>query len=333
MSNASPSHRLLIVGCGDIGSRHLQAVATLPEVRAIDVVDPRPAAHAMAQQRLAEVSGRRHDFPIRWLTTLDDAQPEGSLCIVATQAEGRSPLMQEIVTRCGYTTFLVEKLVTQSIAEYEELLAFAAAHGVRGWVNCKTRAYPFHQRAKQCLDATEPIMFQAAGGNYGVATTGIHLVDLFLFYDESSDLQLDGAFLDPVLHPSKRGATLFDLSGTIVGHTPKGSRFIVSFAKEHKASLPITLVSPRYRCIVDDVQRWAVESDERSGWVWRRAPFEGNLLISAMTAQFVRDILTTGTCHLPTLHESFAAHRVIFAALQSQFTRLLEREATLCPVT
>ena len=34
--------RILIVGCGQLGGRHLQAVASLPSVREIDVVDPRP---------------------------------------------------------------------------------------------------------------------------------------------------------------------------------------------------------------------------------------------------------------------------------------------------
>ncbi|MBI3021798.1 MAG: hypothetical protein HYY59_07365 [Candidatus Omnitrophica bacterium] len=36
--------RVLIVGCRQVGSRHLQAVATLPHVAEIDVIDPRAAA-------------------------------------------------------------------------------------------------------------------------------------------------------------------------------------------------------------------------------------------------------------------------------------------------
>ena len=44
-------YRVLIVGCGEIGSRHLQAVASLPQVSEIEVVDPRPEALELGRER------------------------------------------------------------------------------------------------------------------------------------------------------------------------------------------------------------------------------------------------------------------------------------------
>ena len=65
--------RVLIAGCGQLGSRHLQAVATLTGVDSIDVFDPRPEA----------------------------------LCVVATLALGRTALVREIADRLGYRAFLL----------------------------------------------------------------------------------------------------------------------------------------------------------------------------------------------------------------------------------
>ncbi len=64
--------RVLIVGCGQLGSRHLQAVASLTSAYCIEVVDPRPEALQLGRDRLHELGVDR--LPeVRWLQSLDDA--------------------------------------------------------------------------------------------------------------------------------------------------------------------------------------------------------------------------------------------------------------------
>lgn len=324
---------MLIVGCGQLGSRHLQAMVTLPHVREIEVVDPRPESLALGRQRVAEVPDRQSSMTMRWLSSLEAATRGGDLCVVATQAQGRCQLVRDIVERLGYPSFLLEKIVGQSIREIEELQRFLRERDCTAWVNLKTRTYPIHQRIKQRLDSEEPILFHAMGGNHGLANNGVHTADLFAFYDGANRIDLVGASIDPVLHPSKRGEQVFDLSGTLQGTTEKGSHFILSYARDHTQSEQIYIATRRYRCIVDHMQRWAVESDASTDWNWRPVPFEGDILVSHMTKAFVADILASGRCELPTLAESLAAHRFILGALQPTFSELFERSVEHCPVT
>ena len=316
---------MLLIGCGELGSRHLQAVASLPQVGEIEVVDPRPEALALGAERLAELAVRQPSRRVRWLTSLEDATPQGALCIMATRAQGRCQLVRDVLEQLGYAAFLLEKVVAQSIREAEELLEFSRAQALSIWVNCKMRAYPFHQRVKRLLDPAEPIVMTVVGGNHGLATNGIHLADLFAFYDGSDRIERAGSRIDPMVHRTKRG--LFDLSGALYGYTEKGSAFMLSCAADHQAPECIALTTRRYRCVVDHVQRWA------AGWAWRPVPSEGNLLVSEMTKQFARDILLSEVCALPTLEQSLVSHRFILGELQPHFSRLLERELELCPVT
>ena len=321
------------MGCGQLGSRHLQALASLPILDEIEVVDPRPEALALGQRRLEELSDRQPGIRLRWLSSLDDATRQGALCVVATQAKPRCQIVQYVARQLGYSAFLLEKVVGQSVQEIEELAGFARGRGVSAWVNCKTRAYPIHQRAKARLDAREPILLSTTGGNHGLANNGIHVADLFAFYDEAGRIELAGSSIDEILHPSKRAADVFDLSGTLCGRTDKGSRVVLTYAGDHLLSEQIVLASRRYRLVVDQLQRWAMESDEASGWAWRAVPFEGDLTVSAMTRRFAADILTRGSCELPTLEESLVAHRFILMALQPHFNRLLDQALAACPVT
>lgn len=327
--------RVLLVGCGEIGSRHLQAVVKLPQVREIDIVDPRPEALALGRARVAEVADRQSSMALRWLSSLEHASRGGDLCIMATQANGRGQLVRDIADGLGYRAFLLEKIVAQSIREMEELIAYTKLHGLSAWVNFKTRAYPIFKRVKQLIDPDEPIFLYTAGGNTGLATNGVHDADLFAFLDGASHIERAGcACIDPILHPSKRGRELFELSGTLHGCTKKGSHLVLSYMRGYHAWAYVSITTARYRCVIDHAQHSAVESDAASDWAWRLVPLERNILISQMTTAFASDILASGACELPTLEESLVAHRFIFGELQPHFNRLLKQpEADLCPVT
>ncbi|MBI3317664.1 MAG: hypothetical protein HYZ90_00755 [Candidatus Omnitrophica bacterium] len=325
--------KILLVGCGQLGGRHLQAVASLPEVRRVEVVDPRPEALALGRRRLKELPGLSGEISFRWLRDLGEASPGGDLCIVATQAQGRCRQVQEADDRLGYRSFLIEKIVAQSVAEMEELLESARRRRLSIWVNLKTRAYPVHRRIKGLLAGEGPLVMEVTAGNLGLANNGVHTADLFAFYDGADRIESAGSQVDPILHPSKRGAELFDLSGTLQGRTGKGSRFILAYAAEHDGPELIALTGPNRRFLVDHLSRWAMESDRESGWSWRPLPFEGDLLVSEMSKGFVSEILSSGRCLLPTLEESMAAHRFILEELKPYFERLLKRELDLCPVT
>src|SRR3989338_2973189 len=290
------SKKILLVGCGQLGSRHLQALATLDDVSQIDIVDKNAESLEVGKSRLKETMGVSGQILLNWLTDLKKASGQGDLCLMATQSPGRCRLIKEITNDLGYRNFLIEKIVSQSVEEYEDLLKFCKEKKLSVWVNCKTRAYRIHQYIKSKLNPKEPILFSAVGGNHGLGNNGVHEVDLFVFHDGAKNLYPTGSYTDSVLHPSKRGADIFDLSGTLFGYSDKGSQFTVSFAGGHTASDHISIVSPRCRFFVDHLQKFALESYAETNWQWGQIPLEENIMVSHMTKVFVSDIFQKGQC-------------------------------------
>ena len=264
---------------------------------------------------------------------MEEATKGGDLCIEATQSPGRCQRVRQVSETLGYSAFLLEKIVAQSVEEIEDLAGFSRHKGLSAWVNCQGRARPFHQRVKGLLDPADPIIFSSVGGNFGLATNGIHHADLFAFYDGGNIIRSAGSRVDPVLHPSKRGEGLFDLSGTIQGYSDKGSHFILSCAADHDSYEHFSIATRSYRCLVDHGQGWALESDQSSGWAWKPVPYESNQLVSQMTKGFANDIFSSGHCWLPTLEESLVSHRFILDELRPHFSNLLGRKIDRCPVT
>ena len=98
----SGGYKVLIVGCGELGSRHLQAVASLPIIKEIEVVDVRPEALKFGQDRLSQIPDVNRSIDFRWLSSLKEAKKIGDLCIVATKADGRYQILRDIVNELGY---------------------------------------------------------------------------------------------------------------------------------------------------------------------------------------------------------------------------------------
>ena len=325
--------RVLIVGCGELGSRHLQAVSALGEVGEIEVVDPAPDRLQTGRMRVDQVEDRNPEIRYRWLTTLDEASREGDLCVVATQADIRCSIVRDVADRSSYNRFLLEKIVAQSVDDYDDLLALARTRGLSVWVNCKKRGHEAHRTVKARLNPNQPLILSVIGGNHGLATQGVHAADLFAFYDGASRIEGGEVQVDPVLHPTKRGPGVSELSGTLNGRSEKGSRFFLSLDSTHRAPPIFSVVSDVYRAVVDDMTRSFYESAAESGWQWSQVPYNQDLKVSTMTRSFVRDILQTGGCELPTLEECRPAHDFILTALRPHFSRLIGRELDRSPVT
>ncbi len=81
--------RVLIVGCGEIGTRHLQAVASLAMISSVEIVDPNQQSLELGKARLLEIPDLNKDIEFKWLNAIDKATPNGDLCIICTKTDIR----------------------------------------------------------------------------------------------------------------------------------------------------------------------------------------------------------------------------------------------------
>ena len=328
------SKKVLLVGCGQVGSRHLQAVSSLNEVSEIHIVDSNSKSIDLAKTLLGEVPDINRKIKFKLFKELSDDSREGDIFIVATLAKGRCELVKQIENKLNYKNFLIEKIASQSVREYLDLLQFCEKKELSVWVNCQMRSYKIHKYIKSLLDPSEPIIFGNFGGNLGLACTGIHYADLFLFYDGSKEIKSACSNIDNILHPSKRGKDIYDLSGMLCGYSKKGNRCIISYGKTDMGPDYVSIVSSRYKFIVDNyITTAAFESRADSNWTWRRVPIKEKYLVSLMSKRVVFDIFKKGTCNLPTLSECLPAHKYILSELLPHFNKLLSVKDDYCPVT
>ncbi len=325
--------KVLLYGCGQLGSRHLQALATTSGIAAIHVVDVSEASLDLGKKRLDELGDKRVVENVTWSQGPHANAGDGDLCLVATLAKVRGDIVKQACREWGYRRFLVEKVVAQSLEQYNRLLDFTDQNELLVWVNCQLRTFEIYKYIKAQINPDSPITFTRVGGNKGLATNGVHSADLFLHFDGSDKVNLQSDRIDPLLHKSKRGATEFDLSGDLFGYSDKGSSFILSFAAHSDSPAHISVMSSKCKFIVSHAQNWAFECREETGWRWEPIPIKNNMLVSQTTRKIASDILQQDTCELPTLRACLPAHAYIFEALLPHFRKLTGEVINHCPIT
>jgi len=227
--------RILLIGCGNIGSRHLQALVKLPYEIDIEVIEPNSDAQNLAKKRLKEIEFEKSQFNFLWKTSLDDTK-NNDLVIIATPSKNRLELIKPLI-ELGNSRFLIEKMVCQSKQEYESILSLMNSTDSKAWVNASRRYFDSYQEIKDQLTANATINLSIFGGNMGLGSNAIHFVDLFLWFTKNEQFILNGDFLDDKIQENKRGIDYKEFSGSITGKSQNNSSLSIIFSQENDLPL------------------------------------------------------------------------------------------------
>ena len=218
--------KVTLVGCGNIGSRHLQALVKLPYPIDIMIVDPNENSQKLAKSRLNELQFKKPNFNFTWHSYLENTT-ECDVVILATPSIDRVKLVEQLL-EIGNRKFLIEKMVCQSDREFDHLLSMINSHHAKVWVNASRRYYDSYQKIKNQITDSR-INLTINTGNMGLGSNAIHFVDLFLWMTGNKKIKLNGDYLDEKLLVNRRNTDLKEFSGTIIGKSPDGSTLSINF--------------------------------------------------------------------------------------------------------
>jgi len=326
--------KIVIIGCGQIGSRHLQAIVKLKENLGIQVVEPNKEAQKVGKKRLKEaleVVPEKHAVKIEWLENINQVSNIADLAIVATTAKGRLKTIDRLF-RIGHKRFLVEKMVCQSTKGYEKLLESFDKYKAKGWVDCTRRYYPFYQKIIKLVNKESPIVFNVTAGNQGLGCNAIHFLDLFgALTQNPQGIKLNGDYLSPKLLPNKRGNDFVEFAGTIMGKIDNNFASI-TFHPESDAGITVNILSKNTRTFVDEGNRKALLATKQNNWRWEKFAFK-ELYTSDLTTEIAKSIIKNDTCKLFTIQDSYYFHKELFRIFNQHIKSVTGKNVTICPIT
>ena len=316
-------NRVLIIGAGRMGLRHLQGVLQVKEIKEVAILDLQQSALDAAK----EVVGG--DSRVEYYLSDHFIPQSFDICIVASTALNRK-LTCELAERCGCKYLMIEKPLGQSYKEVEALVFYLDTLSVTTVVNLNMRMYEPVRKLKQDLLIYPQLQGEKVitlnTGTLGIGCNGIHYLD-FLFYILDADrAEIVAAEVYDDIIPSGRGAEFCDFGGWAMIKYYNCEKLLsnVFFSMSSKSTVfgGWEIVAPNGRISIDEIaqKRITVLRKEDSRMPINRyaadylpyneesfvAPFLGDL-----TAQWISGLMQ-GNNVLPEVKETLKAHQLMF---------------------
>lgn len=324
------TRKVALIGSGELGSRHLQALAKIDLPVEIQVVDPSHEALKIAKERFDQISPNLNVRRISFFNSLDDLHSEIDYCIVATNSDVRARVTKELLLKKAVQCLILEKILFQTEDDYEAIGKLIEKYKVKTWVNCPRRIWPVYKGIHDYLKGVHLFEINISGSDWGLASNSIHMIDLIGYLAGATDYNINGDLLDSGFIESKRKGFI-EFTGTLAGSFNATPYFSISSYKDGKVPLMIQLISEKYVYMISESlgRGWIFREDK--GWSCEEFSFETPYQ-SQLTHRLIRQIIDTGASDLPSFEESAKLHIPILNC----FISFLIREGKggdRCPIT
>ena len=124
---------------------------------------------------------------------------------------------------------------------------------------------------------------------------------------DNYDIKLNGDFLINKIFPNKRGKELMEFAGTIIGEI-ESSKLIITFVPLDDIPLTVDIIGKDNRIMLDETnEEIIVFKGKIDSSIKFNYPH-----VSNSTTKILLDILEKDGCLLPTLQNSYFAHKELF---------------------
>ncbi|WP_298623532.1 Gfo/Idh/MocA family oxidoreductase [uncultured Legionella sp.] len=321
---------IVVIGSGQLGSRHLQGLTKLNIEAAIEVVEPNIESVNMTKERLNSIEQNDSIKRITFKSRIEELSDNIDLCIIATNSDVRLKVVQELLEKKRVKNIVLEKVLFQRLADYETANSLFKASDVNVWVNCARRAFAIYKQLKQRLTEEPSIEFRVVGGHWGLGCNAIHFIDLFSMLCGEVNYSIIDNKLDDEVIASKRNGFI-EFTGNITGQFKNGHTFDLVSIKNSSQPLLIEIITSKERLLVDETNgKMSVFHTD-------------NVLVDTISFDMVyqsnltdltaNQILTTSQCDLPNYADSSIIHQTLLEFLLDHIAASTGRRPEECPIT
>ena len=294
---------IAIIGAGQLGSRHLQALAKVSEEVHLYIVDPSEQSLEVSQQRFNEVNS--FDKKLTCTKSITDLPNIIEFVVIATNSKQRLDVLKELLQHAKVKYLLLEKFLFPTVSEYTEATSILENTITKVYVNCARRMWSSYQQLKSTLDTTSKIHFKVSGVNWNLASNAIHFLDLFLYLVEEKRATVNTSLLDDSLIENKRPGYI-EFTGTLQVVTPKGHELTLISKRIGEDPMAISISSLNQQIEIDELkERMLVNNEEHTFTMYHQ---------SSLTNKVYEQLQQTGVCQLVEYTEAAKEHLLLLNA-------------------
>lgn len=320
----------LIIGAGQLGSRHLQGLLKFDNCKnTIYVLDPSEASLKVAYERSLEV---KHIHKVLYVKEWTSLPRKFDFVIVATNSHVREKVVINLLENYEVKDLILEKVLFDNLDSYSKVGSILSTLNTNCYVNHSRRMYESYQNLKLAVGLDFIGNFQIVGGNWGLACNGLHFLDLFEYFGDSKIRSIDADWVsDEIVESSRVGFVEFN--GTIKGTLENGSIFNITSTPIENSYVTISIFNSNMRYVIQEFGSPSVYSFNKiDNYKLNSIPFIQEFQ-SDLTTKILLDIYLTSKCDLTKFTQARHTHEMFIKSLLAKYNNIKGINSNTLPIT
>lgn len=293
--------KILIIGTGQLGSRHLQGILSKLTRIKIYLFDTKKESINIALNRASEVSYDQNSVEIVVLKSMIEIPKHLDFCIIATTVQPRFKIFESLISNHSIDYYILEKLLFADELDY---LSFnkLSNKSTNIYVNCPRRMFKDYKNLKSIIKNEEITSISVDGYDWNLASNAVHFLDLINFFTDT-EIALDFGFRKDLLLIEGKREGAKELIGKIQGKSGSVSFEIIS--SKIKKDLIIHFNLKNNQSIVLNETKGVIAYDliHFSSIMKFNLPYQ-----SELSGSMIKQLMMEKTCDLPNLRSVFKMH-------------------------
>lgn len=321
------SNNIILIGAGNLGSRHLQGLALVKFKLKIFVVDISNSNLELAKERfeLIDKKGKHETVFVNSISDINERIFQTA--IIATNSNVRFKIAKNLLELKTVKFLILEKVLFQNLKEYDDFEIFSLNFKTKIFVNCARRLNRFYQKISKVDFGNKNIHMEVYGSSWSMCCNSIHFVDLFNFitnlFPDNWTNKLDNKIID-----SKRSGYI-EFTGELFSEDNSGNKLSLISDKKLDSSLVIK--------ISNDNIKYTIEEDSNKVVFQRQEYLENDKIYidfqSNLTNKVVESLIEYKTCNLITYEASSKLHKPLIKVMIDHYNKVNNSNFNYIPIT
>lgn len=317
--------KILLIGCGNIGFRHLEAFLQIYKKNLIIEL----IVFDINKERISEIrkyidSNKNLNLSYILCSTFPELKQTIDLAIIATDSAPRVDIIKKL-SSYKIRNLVIEKLISNNISNLHKINNLLKKSRFKNtYINTPRRFMSDYIKLKKKLNFDYPIIVESFGSNIKLASNSIHIIDLFQFLLNDKKITCINCNISKIV---KINLNYHEFEGSITFKDNKNNYLYINNLVQNNKNLSnfggIKIYNYPKSFIINESFGEILELTQniKNKKITINKTKFNFLPQSILTGLYVDKIFSKQKINLPSFNTSYFAHKLFFESLHAELKR------------
>ena len=310
---------IVIIGCGNIGSRHFQSLSLLNEKSNIYLIDP-SSENINKAIKIYNTQQSKKSNSIERVLEINKINKKIDILIIATSSSVRIDIIKKFFEHNKTKYIILEKFLFQKEEDYYLAEKIFTKNKTKVWVNQSISYQNCFKEIQSFFIKSKRINMKITGGNWGLCCNSIHYIELFEYLtNRKKTLNLQSSFFEKTIESKRTG--FYEIIGKLNFTSECGSGIFLQTQEEPTSKLPliISIIDENGNSVDVECRNSFKCSFSINGKKFKKEFNE--VYQSRLTEKIINELTTKNNCLLPNYKVSMTQHLLLIKPFKEFFIK------------